>query len=199
MITDSDVIKKSYACILKQSLTTCFSIQHCWNGRHLWHAAWMCHTVASRLRSIGTHFTSLYDHMFFFYVIPFIGGYVSMSCPVSSDENPSCFAFMYILTHWGRVTHICVDNLTIIASDNDSSLGRRQVIIWTNAGILLIRTLGTNFNDNSIDTHAFSFEKMQLNDRQRNGGNFCRGLNALTERLPKLKIVIFHGINLLAM
>ena len=46
-----------------------------------------------------------------------------------------------VLTHWGRVTHICVSKLTIIGSDNGLSPGRRQAIIWTNAGILLIRTL----------------------------------------------------------
>ena len=31
--------------------------------------------------------------------------------------------------HWGRVTHICVSNLTIIGSDNGLSPGRRQAII----------------------------------------------------------------------
>ena len=40
------------------------------------------------------------------------------------------------LTHWGRVTHICVSELSIIGSDNDLSPDRRQAIIWTNAGIL---------------------------------------------------------------
>ena len=44
----------------------------------------------------------------------------------------------YTLTHWGRVTHICVSNLTIIGSDTGLSPDRRQAIIWTNAGILLI-------------------------------------------------------------
>ena len=43
--------------------------------------------------------------------------------------------------------HICVDNLTIIGSDHGLSPGRRQAIIWTNAGILLIGTLGTNFSE----------------------------------------------------
>ena len=46
-------------------------------------------------------------------------------------------------THWGRVAHICLGNITIIDSDNGLSPGRRQAITWTNAGILLIRTLGT--------------------------------------------------------
>ena len=43
----------------------------------------------------------------------------------------------YFLTHWGRVTQICVDNLTTITSDYDLPLSQRQAIIWTNAGILL--------------------------------------------------------------
>ena len=37
--------------------------------------------------------------------------------------------------HWGRVTHICVSELTIIGSDNGLSPGRRQTIIWNNAGL----------------------------------------------------------------
>ena len=52
-----------------------------------------------------------------------------------------------ISTHWGRVTHICVNDLTSIGSDNGLSPGRRQAIIRTNAGILLIRPLGTHFSE----------------------------------------------------
>ena len=33
------------------------------------------------------------------------------------------------LTHWGRVTHICVSKLTIIGSDNGLLLGWHQAII----------------------------------------------------------------------
>ena len=51
-----------------------------------------------------------------------------------------------VLTHWGRVTHTCVSKLTIIGSDNGLSPDRRQATIWTNAGILLIGPLGTNFS-----------------------------------------------------
>ena len=51
------------------------------------------------------------------------------------------------LTHWGWVTHICVGNLTIIGSNNALSPRRRQAIIWTSAGILLIGPLGTNFSE----------------------------------------------------
>ena len=43
------------------------------------------------------------------------------------------------------VTYICICKLTIIGPDNSLSPGRRQAIIWTNAGIVLSRILGTNF------------------------------------------------------
>ena len=71
---------------------------------------------------------------------------------VSSRWNCTCYAyrnlvFVILITHWGRVTHICVGNPTIIGSDNGLSPGRRQAIIWTNAGILLFGPLGTNFSD----------------------------------------------------
>ena len=52
------------------------------------------------------------------------------------------------LTHWGRVTHICVGKLTIIGSDNGLSPGRRQAIISSNARFLLIGPFGTKFNFN---------------------------------------------------
>ena len=56
------------------------------------------------------------------------------------------------------MTHICVGNVTIIASDNGLAPGRRQAISWTNAAILLIRPLGTNFSDILLKIHTFSFK-----------------------------------------
>ena len=55
-----------------------------------------------------------------------------------------------MLTHWGRVTHTCVSRLTITGSDNSLSPDRRQAIILTSAGILLIGPVGTNFIEISI-------------------------------------------------
>ena len=53
------------------------------------------------------------------------------------------------LTHWGRVTHICVGKLTIIGSDNGLSPGRRQAIIWTIAGRNIVNwTLGNKLQWN---------------------------------------------------
>ena len=67
--------------------------------------------------------------------------------------------FMDLLTHWGRVTHICVGINTNNGSDNGLSPGRRQAIIWTNAGMLLIEPLGTNFSGILSEIHTFSFKK----------------------------------------
>ena len=86
---------------------------------------------------------------------------------------------MNMLTHWGRVTRICVSKLTIIDSDNDLSPGRRQAIIWPNDGILLIRTSGTNFSEILSETQLFSFKKMHLKMASAKWRLFCLGLNML--------------------
>ena len=83
------------------------------------------------------------------------------------------------LTHWGRVTHISVDNLAFIGSDNGLSPGRRQAIIWTNAGILLIGPWGTNFSELLIGIHTFSFKKIPLKMLSVKWRPFCLGLNVL--------------------
>ena len=90
------------------------------------------------------------------------------------------WSIFYFLTHWGRVTHICVSDLTIIGSDNGLSPDQRQAIIWTNAGILLIRPLGTNFSKNSNGIQIISLNKMHLNILSVKWHPFCLGLNVLT-------------------
>ena len=74
-----------------------------------------------------------------------------------SDERDSVAIIISVssLNQWGGVTHIYVNNLTIISSDNGLSPGRRQAIIWTNARILLIGPLGTKFSEILIEIHTF--------------------------------------------
>ena len=85
-----------------------------------------------------------------------------------------------LLTHWGRVTHICVSKLTTIGSDNGLLPSRRQAIIWTNAGISLIGTSGTNFSEILIEIHTFSFKKMHLKMLSGKWRPFRFGLNVLS-------------------
>ena len=85
------------------------------------------------------------------------------------------------LTHWGRVAHICVRSLTVIASDNGLSPGRRQAIVWTNAWKLLIGPLGTNLSEILIEIHTFSSKKMHLKMSSGKWRPFCLGLNVLRQ------------------
>ena len=106
--------------------------------------------------------------------------------------EPSMFVFKHFqylfegmvislsLTHWGRVTHICVSKIIIIGSDNGLSPDRRQAIIWTNAGILLIGPWGTNFSEISIGIQTFSFKKMHVKMSSAKWRPFCLGLNMLS-------------------
>ena len=88
------------------------------------------------------------------------------------------------LTHWSRVTHICVGDLTIIGSDNGLSPARRQAITWTNAGILLIGQLGTNFSEIIIEILTFSFKKLRLKVSSAKWRPFCLGRNVSQLLLP---------------
>ena len=78
------------------------------------------------------------------------------------------------------MTHICVSKLTIIGSDNGLLPGRRHAIIRTNAGILLIRPLGTNFSEFLVEILICSFKKMRLKVSSAKRRPFCLGLNELS-------------------
>ena len=86
-----------------------------------------------------------------------------------------------VLMHFkGRVTHICVNTLTIISSDNGWSPILRWTIIWTSVGLLLTGPLGTNFSDISIKIRTFTFKKMRLKMSSVKWGPFCIGEGGLT-------------------
>ena len=70
-----------------------------------------------------------------------------------------------MLTHWARVTHICITKRSIICP--------RQAIIWTNIAILLIWQLKTKFSETLIKIHIFSFKKMHLNRSSVKCRPFC--------------------------
>ena len=87
-------------------------------------------------------------------------------------------SLLYI-TYWDRVMHICISKLTIIGWDNGLSPDWRQAIIWTNAGILLIGPLGTNFSEILIEIHGFSFKKM-INDPTKINMYFIRVVDKIS-------------------
>ena len=81
---------------------------------------------------------------------------------MSSDVTMAQW-FIWVLTtliHWDRLARTYVSKLTIIVSDNGLSPSRRQAIIWTNAGILLIGPLGTKFSEILIEIRIGINSKM---------------------------------------
>ena len=98
-----------------------------------------------------------------------------------ANADPVHWHIYASLTHWGRVMHICIIKLTTIGSDNGLLPGRRQAIIWTNAGIVLIGPLGTNFIETLIEMHTFSLKKMHLKMSSGKWRPFCLGLNVLRD------------------
>ena len=98
----------------------------------------------------------------------------------------------WCLTHWGRVTLICVSKLIIIGSDNGLSPGRLQAIVWTDAGILLIGPLGTNFSEILIGIDIFSIKEMQLKISSAKCRPFCLGLNELSTRASVATVLSTH-------
>ena len=57
--------------------------------------------------------------------------------------------------------------------------GRRQAIIWNNAGIMLIGPLGIHFSEILIEIKTFPFKKMRLKVSSAKRRPFCLGLNVL--------------------
>ena len=106
-----------------------------------------------------------------------------------SPSHQQARQLLWDLTHWGRMTHICVSRLTITGSDNGLSPGRRQAIIWTNAGILLTGPLGTNFSENLIEILTFSFRKMLLKVSSAKWRPFCLDLNVLNLSMAQGKMI----------
>ena len=99
------------------------------------------------------------------------------------------------------MTHICVSKLTIIGSDNGLSPSRRQAIILTNGGILLIRNLGTNFSEILSEIYAFFFAKIHMKMSSGKWRPFCLGLNVLMHELhnfeskpPSCMLRVWSGV-----
>ena len=93
-------------------------------------------------------------------------------------------------THWGRVTLIFLSKLTIMGSDNGLSPDRCQAIIWTNAGILLNRTLGTNLSEILIETFTFSSKNTHLNMSSEGWRPFSLDLNVFYSKNWKKQLSI---------
>ena len=142
MLTISEILWHSfrgnvYCNTQNMNLKSCVWNVHVWNHNH---------TPGHQLRPLWCQVITTFVK---FCSATLLRPLLTMRCHFIKTFVKLCGARLLrpLLTHWGRVTHICVCKLTIIGSDNGLSPERRQAIIWTNAGILLIGSLGTNFSD----------------------------------------------------
>ena len=69
----------------------------------------------------------------------------------------------------------------IIVPGNGLLPVRRQAITWTNAGLLLIRLMGTNFSDIWIGFQWLSFKKMHLKMLSAKLAAICPGGDELNQ------------------
>ena len=100
--------------------------------------------------------------------------HLTMATTISHQDHGQ--SIILKLTHWGQVTHIWIGKLTIIGSDNGLSPGRRQAIILTNARILLIRLIGTNFSE-ILHRNSYVFiKKIHFKLSSGKVRPFCLGL-----------------------
>ena len=89
------------------------------------------------------------------------------------NSRPQMWPMVWIYQIVTGVTSVVgVPSTHLVGSDNGLLPGRCQAIIWTSAGILLIRTLGTSFNEIVSEIHTLSSRKCTWKWHLQNGGNF---------------------------
>ena len=106
-----------------------------------------------------------------------IGGFNPHECGLLTKKNGSRNMEISYIVSLGNCDFFF--KLTIIGSDNGLSPARRQAIIWTNDGILLIGPLGTNVSEILIEIYTFLFKKMRLKLSSAKWWPFCLGLSVL--------------------
>ena len=72
-----------------------------------------------------------------------------------------------------------------------------QVIIRTNAGVLLIWPLGINFSQIFIDIYIYSVKKMHLKTLSGKCQTFCLSLNVTTNGTSQPKNYVKYKYNLM--
>ena len=105
----------------------------------------------------------LYSSLVYRNCPPFYNGYCWMRLPNSLRLSDS---------------YMCLW-LSVIGSDNGLAPDRRQAIIWTNAGMLSLGHLGTNFSEIVIEILALAFKKMHLKIPSAKSRPSCLTINVL--------------------
>ena len=111
-------------------------------------------------------------------------------CHSGIIEKGHCVHEQLIEAEWRIYLSV---NYAIIGSDNSLSSDRYQAIVWTNVGILIIGTMGTNFNEIVIRIRS---RKMCLKMSPEKCRPFCLSLNASKKPGVCRNIANFSSIGL---
>ena len=93
------------------------------------------------------------------------------------------------------LTHLLINasaNWVSIGSGNDLSLVRHQAINWTNAALVSIGPLWTNFTDTLIEIQMFSFKNTQLRMSSAKWRPFCARGDELNNKLSTGRATLTH-------
>ena len=104
----------------------------------------------------------------------------------STNVSENIISIYTVKTAYFVVKYVIYYVMNWLICSKQTFIGRCQAIIWTNAGILSIRTLRTNVNEIEIEIHTFSFQKPNLKISSAKWWPFCLGLNMLT-------FTVYHG------
>ena len=168
----------------RTSATTCGDLPDCWYT-YILTRRWLIHSIDPW----PPHDICYRNKLIICLRLPFFWMCVSVSVCLSPSDL-SHFSLPLAVTHTHKHTisllspyiYLCTC-VRIMILANGLSPGRCRAIIWTNAGILLIGTLGTNFSEIVITIEKFSFKKMHLNMYSGKWKPLCLGLNVITHSL----------------
>ena len=104
------------------------------------------------------------------------------------------------LTHWGRVTHICVNKLTIISSDNGLSPSHYlnqcwEIVVWTTRNLLKWNPNRNPYifiQENAFENVVWEMAAILSRPQYVNGRCHEIMININPKRLFSFSFVIYH-------
>ena len=106
---------------------------------------------------------------------------ISSSASQSTPTQLLCISYLSVekLYRWNLYNSLKTVFGILFSDLTNNQKCMCQYIIWTNAGILLIGPIGTNFSEISIGIQTLSFKKMHLKMSSAKWRPSCLGLNVL--------------------
>ena len=153
--------RSRYAPSQWETLLQCNNVFH-WLGTYLGWSMLMVIGITARLYHNGVMYSKMY-----------MSWEIYMSWKMSCKMYMLCKMYDWVMSSWivsemwpMFISCLVFNSPSLVSNTCISGLGqhwfRRQAITWTNAGLLSIRPLGTNFSEIWIEIQNFSFMEIHL-------------------------------------